>query len=108
VRPVGSARQISTSMRRAAELPALVMLPWRRLGPDESRAASATAMSMLSLCTSKPTYRVLDCSMVRPLANSLRPDRPSVRCVGVARHAPGAQPTLLQGTDRPKSRSHLV
>ena len=34
--------------------------------------------------------------------------RLSVRCIGVARHAPGVQPTVSQGTDRPNSRSHLV
>ena len=60
------------------------------------------------LGASKPTYRVLDFRMVRLLANSQRPDRPPVRCIGVARHAFGVQPTVLQGTDRLFRRSHLV
>ena len=64
--------------------------------------------SMLSLCTSRPTCEVIDFSMARLLANSQRPNRPPVRCIGVARHASGGQPTLLQGSSRPNSRSHLV
>ncbi len=35
-------------------------------------------------------------------------DRPSVGCIGVARHAFGAQITVLQGTGRLELRSHLV
>ena len=46
-------------------------------------------------------------SMARLLVNSQRPDRPSVRCIGVARLAPGAQPTLSRGTGRPSSLSHF-
>src|SRR5437870_5181513 len=45
--------------------------------------------------------------MARLLANSQRPGRPSARCIGVARHALGVQPTLLQGTGRPSSRAIL-
>ena len=50
----------------------------------------------------------LDFLMVRLLANSQRPDRPPVRCIGVARHACGVQSTVLRGTDRLLWRSHLV
>jgi hypothetical protein len=31
-----------------------------------------------------------------------------LRCIGVARHATGAQPTIVQGAGRLDSRSHLV
>jgi hypothetical protein len=43
------------------------------------------------------TYRVLDSPMVRLLASSQRPGRPSVRCKGAALHALGVQPTVLPG-----------
>src|ERR1017187_5048867 len=37
-------------------------------------------------------------SMARLLVNSQRPDRPSVRCIGVGRLAPGAQPRSEEHT----------
>ncbi len=74
-----------------------------RLKSLAERCRTRTAATALShLCT------VIDLSMARLLANSQRPDRPPVRCIDVARHAPGVQPTLLQESSRPNSRSHLV
>jgi hypothetical protein len=77
----------------------------RRLSPGN---VYTTIPSTLPLCTSSPTYRVLDLLMARLLATSQRPGRPSGRCIGVVGHALGAQPTVLQATGRQSSRSHLV
>jgi hypothetical protein len=68
----------------------------------------ATQREALEPLVNKPTCRVLDSFMVRLLVNSQRPERPPVRCMGVARHVPGAQPAVSRGTDRRRSRSHFV
>jgi hypothetical protein len=77
-----------------------------------SRPASASAMSMLPLCASRPTYTgvVRDLPMARLLANSQRPGRPSAWFIGVVRHASRAQPTRRRAArvhEAILSRTHM-
>jgi hypothetical protein len=56
----------------------------------------------------RSTYTVLDSFMARRLAIQQRPDRPPLRCIGLARHATGAQPTIAQRAGRQDLQSHLA
>ena len=91
---------------RLSDRLALDALPVQ-LPPDHEPARAGFVDHMQAMPAADQLVQRL-VSMARLLANSQRPDRQPVRCIGLARHAPGAQPTVLQGTGRPGSRSHLV